>query len=340
MNGKVAFITDSEVLSHYGPELKQFNVPIFSFSCGEGQKNRETKQFLEDALFSNGFAKDSSIIALGGGVVMDIAGFIASTFCRGIPLILIPTTLLGMVDACLGGKTAVNTSHGKNLIGSFYFPEDILIDVNFLHTLPKKQLLNGIAEILKYGFIHSKNLLENIHHPLDYQTLVQQCLKIKKEIIEADPFEELGYRRILNFGHTIGHALETLENYQIEHGEAISLGMIVESYLSKQLGYLNESNFDALVKIIQDCAFPLRLSRPYQENEMIAHLARDKKSAQNAARFVLLKSIGQVESFDGDYCTHVPLSLLKETIQWMNHHFYEISHRTEQASGLHSNPLF
>lgn len=335
-NRKAVFIIDSEVLTLYGG--KYFSQDAISFPAGEKNKTREMKEYLEEVLFSRGFGKDCSLIAVGGGVVMDVVGFVASTFCRGVPLILIPTTLLGMVDACLGGKTAVNTPHGKNLIGSFYFPQEILIDVDFLHTLPEKERLNGMAEILKYGFIHSPSILENVH--LDEPTIIRQCLAIKKEIIEADPFEERGYRRILNFGHTIGHALETVENYQISHGEAISIGMIVESYISQRLGYLNESAFEALVKIVQDFKFPLQLSRPYQEDEMLLALSRDKKSSQNRPRFVLLKSFGQVESFEGEYCTSIPASLLKETIQWMNHQFYEISHRAESASRIHSNPLF
>lgn len=321
MGRKAALVTDSTVHSLYKRLFDSLEVAVFSFPAGEASKVRATKEKLEDALFSHHFGKESCLIAVGGGTVMDIAGFTASTFCRGVPLILIPTTLLGMVDACLGGKTGVNTAQGKNLIGSFYFPTDLIIDETFLKTLPQKQLQNGMAEILKYGLIHSKELLTQIPQKGSLLPLIKRCLEIKKEIIELDPYEEQGRRRSLNFGHTIGHALERLENYQIDHGEAISIGMIVEGYLSQQMGFIKQSEFEELATLFRTFGFPLKLPRSYTLEEMNDHLARDKKASHKGSRFVLLKALGRVEPFGGDYCTYVEPSLLEKSVEWMNRHF-------------------
>ncbi|HSX04039.1 MAG TPA: 3-dehydroquinate synthase [Rhabdochlamydiaceae bacterium] len=312
---RLALITDETIQHEYRCLLEELRIKIFSFPAGEMHKTRQAKAFLEDALLDNQFAKDSTLIAIGGGVVLDVAGFVAATFCRGIPLILIPTTLLGMVDACLGGKTAVNTHHGKNLIGSFYFPETIIIDPDFLNSLPAHQFLNGIAEMIKYGLIDSKPLFEKLEAKCEVKELIQECLEIKKKVIESDPYEEKGYRRILNFGHTFGHALELLENYQIPHGEAIAIGMILESYISMRLQLLKKEEFERIVALFHEYKFPLKLSRRFTLEELLLAFSRDKKSTSSIARLVVLKSIGQVEPFNGEYCTEVDLKLIKEAIE-------------------------
>lgn len=309
---KAALITDQTIEEKYSHLLHECALPTIAIPSGEVHKARKTKEWIEDALLDRQFSKDSLLIALGGGTLMDITAFVASTFCRGVPLILIPTTLLGMVDACLGGKTAVNTPQGKNLIGSFYFPESIIIDASFLDSLPAKQRLNGKAEMIKYGLIHSKPLFEKLEAGTPAQTLIADCLEIKKELVESDPYEEKGIRRILNFGHTIGHALEQIERYQIEHGEAIAIGLLLESWLSMRLGYLQQKDFERIANICRQ--FPLKLSRRPSIHEMATAFSRDKKAAQAAARFVLLKEIGEVMPFDGDYCTPVDLKLIEEAL--------------------------
>jgi 3-dehydroquinate synthase len=311
---KIALITDDNIQKAYPELIKAIGAKVFTIPSGEIHKSRQTKEFLEDALFSQKFGKDSLIIAMGGGVVLDIAGFVAATFCRGIPLVLIPTTLLGMVDACLGGKTAINTSYGKNLIGSFYFPTHIIIDTDFLKSLPAKQLLNGTAEIIKYGLIRSRDLFKKLQTGIDVKELIAECLLIKKEIVESDPYENKGFRRILNFGHTIGHAIETLENYKIEHGEAIAIGMMIESYISMKLQFLDQDEFNQIATLLNRMQFPLKLSRRYNLEEMLSAFSKDKKALQSQSRFVILKTIGEVVPFEGAYCTPVDLKLIEEAI--------------------------
>lgn len=308
---KIAVITDENIEKCYSLFLKALEIKVFIIPSGEIHKSRRTKEFLEDTLIAHGFGRDSLIIALGGGVVLDVVGFVAATFCRGVPLMLIPTTLLAMVDACLGGKTALNTSSGKNIIGSFHFPTHVIIDYEFLNSLSAKQLLNGTAEVIKYGLIRSRSLFEKLENDVDVKELIPECLMIKKKVIELDPYEKKGYRRILNFGHTIGHALETLENYTIEHGEAIAIGMLIESYLSMKLQFLDQTEFNRISTLLNNLQFPLKLSRRYSMEEMLFALEKDKKGL----RFVLLKRIGEVESFDGEYCTPVDLNLIEEALQ-------------------------
>lgn len=312
---KIALITDENIVKAYSALIKALDAKVFTIPSGEIHKSRQTKEFLEDALFAHQFGKDSLIIAMGGGVVLDVAGFVAATFCRGIPLVLIPTTLLGMVDACLGGKTAINTPYGKNLIGSFCFPTHIIIDTDFLKSLSPKQLLNGTAEIIKYGLIRSRALFEKLQAGIDVKELIAECLLIKKEVVESDPYEKKGLRRVLNFGHTIGHALETLENYKIEHGEAIAIGMLIESYISMKLQFLDHDEFNQIATLLNKMQFPFKLSRHYSLEEMLSAFSKDKKALQTQSRFVVLKTIGEVVPFDGEYCTPVDLKLIEEAIR-------------------------
>lgn len=303
----VAVITDSEVARQL------VGAKVFSFPAGEGSKTRETKAMLEDQLFAAGYGRDSCFVGVGGGVVTDLVGFLASTYCRGVPLILIPTTLMGMVDATIGGKTGVDTPYGKNLIGTFYPAEEVWIDVAFLETLPKKQILNGMAEIIKYGAVASKSLFEKMQS-MSMLDLIFESVMVKKKIVEEDPLESKGRRRILNFGHTIGHALEKLEHYQIEHGQAVAIGMLVE-------GYMSPGGFHQLLKKIEEVRIPMKLQRKYTLQEILEAAALDKKAVNKMPRFVLLEEIGKAGAFGGEYCTTVDLKVLEKAIEWMNRTF-------------------
>lgn len=281
---------------------------------------------LEDQLLAQRFSRDSQIIALGGGVVCDLAGYVASTFCRGIPYVLIPSTLLAMVDASVGGKTGVNTPDGKNLIGSFYPPEAIFADLDLLETLPEKERVTGCAEIIKNGLVGDKELfylmLEDhaafqAHDPHFFMQCIGRSVVFKKEIVEQDFFEE-GKRSILNFGHTIGHALELLEGYQITHGEAIAIGMIVESFLSVKMGYLTFEQWEQIVECLKKYQFPFVLSHALSFQSLCEVMTMDKKSHFSRPRFVILSSIGSVAPFDGDYCSEVKEEDLKEAIAVLN----------------------
>jgi len=328
---KFALITDSQIAPLFGYALEGFltlhgiDAHLFTFPAGEHFKSRETKQMLEDQLIAYQFGRDTAIIAMGGGVVTDLSGFLASTYCRGVPLVLIPTTLLGMVDAGIGGKTAVNTPQSKNFIGSIYHPHFIFSDISFLSSLSTTEIRNGTAEMIKHGLIVSPSLFHELEHSHDlwaarnpdfFFSLVYKNSLIKKEVIEKDPYET-GYRRVLNFGHTIGHAIETAENYKIPHGEAVAIGMIVESLISHEMGFLSAHEFETIYQVIKSFSFSLNLSKEISEEKIEEFIALDKKATQKKARFVLLKKIGEVLPFDGNYCTQVDSLLLQKTLLWM-----------------------
>ncbi|HSW86119.1 MAG TPA: 3-dehydroquinate synthase [Rhabdochlamydiaceae bacterium] len=333
---RFALVTDSRVEMLFGRKLaeeltkKGLETILFSFPEGEEHKTRRTKEFLEDQMLEKGFGRDGAIIALGGGVVTDLAGFLAATYCRGIPLISIPTTLLGMVDASIGGKNGVNTSKGKNLIGSFYHPKAIFIDTHMLETLSENELRNGTAEIIKYGLISSPPIFEFLDQLHDRWLAVNQdffqeiiylsCLK-KKDVIEEDP-NETGLRRTLNFGHTVGHALELLECYKIGHGDAIAIGMIVESYISMKMGTLQKEDFEKIFAMFKKYRFPLQISSDITIDNMIETMALDKKSLESVPRFVILKSIGQIEDCAGQYCKKIEPEILKDALKWMCKQFH------------------
>jgi 3-dehydroquinate synthase len=334
---RFALITDSQIAPLFGHALEGFltlhgiDIHLFTFPAGEQSKTRETKQALEDQLISHQFGRDTAIIALGGGVVTDLTGFLASTYCRGVPLILIPTTLLGMVDAGIGGKTAVNTPQSKNFIGTIYYPHLIFSDVSLISSLPLAEIRNGTAEMIKHGLIASAPLFHELENSVDLWTArdsdfffsqVYKNTLIKKEVIEKDP-DETGYRRILNLGHTIGHAIETVENYQIAHGEAIAIGMIVESLISHEMGFLTAKDFESIYQIFRSYSFHLKLSKEISEERIEEFLTLDKKAAQKRARFVLLKKIGEVLPFEENYCTHVDSALLRKALVWMLKEFRE-----------------
>lgn len=304
------------------------NVELFTFPSGEQEKSRERKALLEDLLSLHNFHRDSCIIALGGGVTTDLVGFLASTYLRGVPLVLIPTTLLAMVDAAIGGKTGVNTRFGKNRIGTFYPADRILIDPTALSSLPDSQLTNGAAEVIKYALIRSPELFELLHHwnPKDsayMEQIIHACVQIKIQVVETDFEEKTGLRRILNFGHTIAHALELLENYTLPHGEAVAIGMLVESHLSVQMGHLNRAQFSNIDALIRTFGFPLTISKNITEKKMRNALLSDKKTISGGTRFVLLEKIGACHPFSGEYCTPVPDDILDEALSWMISQFSE-----------------
>ncbi|NGX61105.1 MAG: 3-dehydroquinate synthase [Chlamydiae bacterium] len=317
---RVAIVTDTTVEKLVGKgierELKEegVEVALLSFPPGEREKSRARKEALEDALMERGWGRDVLVLGIGGGVVTDLAGFLAATYCRGVPLALIPTTLLGMVDAAIGGKVGVNTPFGKNLIGAYYPPTSIFVDPDLLSTLPEEEIRNGKTEMWKYGLIASKALLDRLEKGALYEEIAT-CIAIKQEIVKKDA-RDSGLRRILNFGHTLGHAIETVSDYQISHGEAIAMGMIGEAYLSYELGYLARSEVDWIHELFRKEGFSLKLP-PFDPSAFFATLHRDKKGEGKKARFVLLEELGHVAPFDGEYCRFIEQPLLQKTLDWM-----------------------
>lgn len=272
-----AVITDHIVADLYGNEFSN----LFVFPAGELSKTRKTKEQLENALIENGYGRDTVIWAVGGGIVLDLVGFLASTFCRGVDVVFVPTTLLAMVDASIGGKNGVNTEHGKNLIGTFYNPVETVIDLRYLETLPQKELWNGYVEMLKAGLVKDPAFFEGLSE-MALAEAIERARQIKSEIVANDPREK-GIRKFLNLGHTIGHGIEAASNYEISHGEAVATGIILEARIAYNLGILSASSLD-------------RITSPFSEpkltidRDLVLQAMRFDKKGKS--QFVLLKEIG------------------------------------------------
>lgn len=296
---------------------------IFSFAPGEQSKSRKTKETIEDQMFQAGFGRDACVIGLGGGVVLDMTGFIASTFCRGVTLVHMPTTLLAMADASIGGKNGVDIPHGKNLIGTFYQPAKIMIDTDCLKSLPLREQKNGLVEMIKHGLIKDSDYFEFLEKeglgvmqsPHIAQAITRSCA-IKLEVVESDE-KENGKRRLLNFGHTIGHAIENVAKYSLAHGEAVAIGCVAEGYLAYKMGMLQKDAFERIYEIFHQFALPFTLPKECTQNALIDAMGFDKKALEQTPRFVIIDAIGSAATFQGNYCTQVEKALLQTTLTWM-----------------------
>ena len=299
-----AIITDSKVKKLYGGKLlwnlrkAGFTAELFSFPQGEKSKTLATAEKLAEQMVGKDFDRSSCIIALGGGVVGDLAGFVASTFMRGIPVIQIPTTLLAMIDSSIGGKTGVNLNSGKNLFGTFHQPITVITEPNFLKTLPVKHIRNGLAEAIKYGVIADKKLFKFIEKnitdliklkPQPIAKLIRDCQKIKLEIVAKDE-KEAGLRRILNYGHSFGHVLEKRSDYTLLHGFAISLGMVLANQKAVELGILEREDADCIKKLLKEAGLPVyTMHKP-----TLKDLSHDKKVYNKFIHLILPTEIGKV----------------------------------------------
>lgn len=316
-----AIITDHHVAELYGYSLQKAlsNSHLFVFPAGESSKTRATKEKIEDQFLDKKLGRDTCVIALGGGVATDLGGFLASTYCRGVPLVMIPTSLLGMVDACIGGKNGVNAGHAKNRIGTVYQPKQVLIDLDTLKTLPLNELKNGVVEMIKHGLILDSAYFEFLEMHLeeifalnpDYlQHAVRESCRIKLSVVHEDPNEK-GKRRILNFGHTIGHALEAASGYDLSHGEAVAAGIIVESRLAMKLGHLEECALQRIERLIT------RVFPSFQlPEDVMDFLILDKKTKSGQPRFVMIDGIGSSMAFDSEYCRPIDQTLVKEALHY------------------------
>ncbi|MDD4901551.1 MAG: 3-dehydroquinate synthase [Patescibacteria group bacterium] len=322
--GKFAIITDSNVGKLYAVDLgKKLNQAglfskVFSFTAGEKSKTFATVISLGRKMIKNGFGRESMIIALGGGVVGDLAGFLASIFERGIKFIQIPTTLLAQVDSSIGGKTGVDMPEGKNLFGAFYQPVAVITAINFLNTLPKKEIKNGLAELIKYGTIKDAKLyefLQNNYSNLGEKELVEiieRAAKIKAAIVSKDE-KESGERTILNYGHTIGHAIETIENYKISHGEAVALGMVFEGKISNLLGLLSDADLSSQNELIHSAGLPTVYKGNI--NKLVEIMEYDKKAQSGSPRFVLPIKIGTVKQKEGQFAFAVEENIIRKSLK-------------------------
>jgi|WetSurMetagenome_2_1015567.scaffolds.fasta_scaffold199715_1 3-dehydroquinate synthase len=296
-------ITDSNVYNLYIKAIKEsFSTNrILVVQAGEKSKNRKTKEMLENKLLSMNVTRDSLIVACGGGVIGDLAGFVAATLLRGVPFIQIPTTLLSQVDSSIGGKVAVDHPLGKNLIGAFYNPKKVYIDVNALKTLSEREFRSGMAEVIKYAAILDQNLfsflLENHANIIHLKQsslihIISRCCELKKMIVEKDE-RETGLRRVLNFGHTIGHAVESLSKYKLTHGEAISIGMAAEAKISASLGILKRSDMELLTSLLELYKLPTLIPSRMNLKKIIESTIHDKKVQRGKVYYTLLEQIGK-----------------------------------------------
>ena len=304
--GRHIVITDGNVGRLHGQKLLEhlkavgLNADLIEFEAGEASKTMNTTLHIAAKLLDLGADRTSLLIALGGGVVGDLVGFIASVFMRSVPYIQIPTTLVAQVDSSIGGKTAVDIPYGKNLLGTFYQPRAVFADLAYLETLPEKEFNNGLAEIIKYGIIDDEKLLRQLEDNMEsvkrrdsalLLKIVETCCRIKKSIVEIDEKEQ-GLRRILNYGHTLGHALEAQSNFTIAHGEGVALGMIAAARISENAGYLKSAECQRIEKIILQAGLPGRIPRSIATSGVISRLKMDKKKTGAVIHFVLLKKIG------------------------------------------------
>lgn len=307
-------ITDSNVYKlhwkFFEGKLKKIGIPYYLIviPSGEKYKNRDTKEFIENRMLEDGIDRKGVVVALGGGVIGDIAGFVAATYHRGINFIQIPTTLLAMVDSSIGGKVAVDTPYGKNTIGAFHQPKAVIMDTTFLETLPEVQFKNGFVEILKHSLIKDREFYEFLvknrvlimHRDDIYMSeIIRRSCEIKKDVVEKDE-KETGLRKILNFGHTVGHAIESFYNYRILHGLAVSVGIVVESLISFKLGILPEDEYKKVLELLRLFELPVSFRdlgihlNEKSISKIVELMKGDKKSLAKEIKMSLIKRIGEV----------------------------------------------
>jgi len=305
--GKAVIITNPTVRALYGEillsEIRKagFETVILEVPDGEEYKSLEWAGRLYNQLHDFQTERMTPVLALGGGVIGDLAGFVAATFMRGLPLLQLPTTLLAQVDSSIGGKVAVNHGKLKNTVGTFYQPQIVIADNSVLKTLPGEEIANGMAEIIKYGIIRDQGLFEIIEKNLDnlsaqneslLEELIARCAAIKAEVVEKDE-TDLGPRNILNLGHTIGHAIETASDFQIEHGKGVAVGIIAAGKISRNMGILSQPDLERMGKVISEAGLPVRING-LKIADILQAMQHDKKKAGGKVRFVLPKKIGDV----------------------------------------------
>jgi 3-dehydroquinate synthase len=326
-----ALVTDSGVAPHWleparaALEAAPSRVLTEVVPAGENSKTREEWAHLTDRLLSQGCGRDTTVVALGGGMVGDLAGFVAATYMRGLPLIQVPTTLLAMVDASLGGKVAVDTPAGKNLVGAFYPPAAVVIDSSTLTTLPARQIRAGFAEILKHGAIADANFfamaaaaaktvaaaLSSGERPdwsePELLQVIERAAAIKGEIVAADPLER-GRRALLNFGHTVGHALEHASGYRLLHGEAVAIGLACEAQLGERIGATLPGTAQALSRALEAAGLPTAFPPGSSLTALLEAMRADKKQRRGHIHFSLISAIGRPVGDDSSGWT-VPVPL-------------------------------
>ncbi len=306
---RYAIISDTTVAPLWAGKLQEalnksgLAAEIFTFPAGEAHKTRETKEELEDQLLQGGYGRDTAILALGGGVVGDVAGYVAATYMRGVPVVQIPTTTLSMADSSIGGKTGVDTPYGKNLIGAFHHPVEVYMDMETLNTLDERNYTAGLAELLKHGFIQDLSILDYVEEHKealqnrDLQVLeevFQKNCAVKNYVVSMDE-QEKGLRQILNYGHTMGHAVEILSRFDLIHGECVSIGIVFAANLARMKGLCSKEWADRQRTILAEVGLPVDFPAAPDADRLIELMKMDKKVRQGKTLFVLSAEPGKVQ---------------------------------------------
>jgi 3-dehydroquinate synthase len=326
---RLAIVSDDVVAPLYAARVAAALAPspvtILTIPAGEASKTRQNWSRLTDELLDSGFGRDSAIIALGGGVVGDLAGFVAATYMRGIPFVQMPTSLLAMIDAAIGGKTGVDTRAGKNLVGAFHHPALVIVDPRALSTLPLPHVRNGLAEAIKHGVIASRAEFEWIASNLAAllreggpaielaDRLVRRNIEIKAAVVARDE-REGGVRKTLNFGHTIGHAVESLSGYSMLHGECIAVGMVVEARIAALVGIADPALAGAIAQLLGAAGLPVSVPESMTAAAVLAGTRSDKKARGGFVEYALPAALGAMAGADRGYAIPVPDSAVLEAV--------------------------
>lgn len=325
---RYAIVTDDDVAPRYATRLvlalraAGHAADVFSFPAGEANKNRDTWTRVTDEMLAAGIGRDGAVVVVGGGVAGDLGGFVAATYMRGLPWVQVPTTLLAMVDASVGGKTGVDTSSGKNLVGAFHPPQAVVADPETLRTLHPQHLRAGLAEAVKHGAIADADHFAWIGRCADallasdtdaLTALVARSVEIKAEVVSRDE-RESGPRKMLNFGHTIGHAVEAASGFGVLHGEAVAVGMVVEGRLGERIGVTAAGTSERLRKVLVQLGLPTQVPPAISPQNVLAWTATDKKARGGFAEYSLITRIGAAADAAGRWSVAVPDVVVAEVL--------------------------
>lgn len=329
---KFVVVTDSIVVDLYGRDIYErllesgFSAELIVIPEGEKSKTRQMKEFVEDTMLEKGCRRDCAVIAVGGGVVTDLAGFVAGTFGRGVPFINYATTLLAAADASVGGKTAVDTPLATNLIGLFNQPKKVYLDIDTWKTLPERQISSGLAETIKHGCLGDIELFEylesNVEKIFDGEVsacefIAERNCAVKYKVVMQDE-RESGLREILNLGHTVGRAVETVSDYRLMHGEAVAIGLAAQARLGEKLGYISRENRIRVESLLERAKLPVKIPEYVEKSELVRKLYTDKKVRDGKLRFVFQKEIGGVMQFgENNFAKEIAEDEIAEILQDM-----------------------
>jgi 3-dehydroquinate synthase len=327
---RYAIITDTHVGPLYGSVAgESIGIDardILVIPAGESSKTRGSWGWVTDHLIERGFGRDSAIVALGGGVIGDLAGFVAATYMRGIPIVHVPSSLLAMIDASIGGKTGVDTQAGKNLVGAFHPPAGVLVDPQLLATLPLRELRTGFAEALKHGAIADRGYFDSVVSAIprvlygrgesgdSLTDVIVGSIEIKAGIVSRDEHEG-GVRKILNFGHTIGHAIEMLSGYSLAHGEAVAIGMTLESSVAERAGIAKEGTAKEIRGALSAAGLPVSMPDGMSADRILEVMRADKKVRAGSMQYALPRMIGEMAGADSGWTVSVDESIVREVIE-------------------------